>query len=190
MEDIMVKKETKKTVRLSGEERFENSWEQIVEDVSAAFRMDLEEKEWLRTKNIARLIAAIPFLAHCEDAERTAVSHLGTYLLSLKETKHYYNASVVDNGKVFDRLRLIGSFKGGDEAVIKKGMSLLALNMLHDYKRDIHVDEAVGKYNPIGDNAMSYEKQCEELEYNVETADCPAMEAILGEAGTFGWWGF
>ncbi len=127
----------------------ESKWMEISERVAEAFRMTPDERERLSQGRIAKLIAAIPFLAGCEDAERTAVAHLGTYLLSTRETKCYFNARSEDGTSVLERLRLGSNFKGGDARIIEKGLCLLALNMVSDYKRDIEEDERLGKYNPI-----------------------------------------
>jgi hypothetical protein len=152
--------------------------------------MSEEETQKLKEKNVAKLIAALPFLAECEDAERTAVSHLGTYILSLRETKHYFNATSGDNDSVFKRLRLISNFKGGKKEIIARGMSILALNMVDDYKRDVTLDEIIGKYNPVGDRAWDYEKTREKLIKTIEAIDCPEMDTIYSEGpGTMDWWG-
>lgn len=173
-------------------ERFETEWVRISDDVAAAFRMTEDEKSWLKNKGIAKLIAAIPVLAGCEDAERTGVTHLAIYLLSIRETKHYFNALPADNTDFFERLRLGNNFKGGDRDIIKRGMSILALHMLEDYKRDIHIDEAVGKYNPVGDGVFNYESVKRELEEGISVVDCPEMDEIYGSdpgAGPRGYWG-
>lgn len=156
----------------------EAKWAEISERVADAFRMDAEELQWFSTGRIAKLIAAIPFLAGCEDAERTAVAHLGTYLLSTRETKSYFNARAEDKSSVLERLRLISSFKGGDGRIIEKGLSLLALNMVSDYKRDIEEDARLGKYNPIAAGAWDFEDTVVNLEYKIVSVICEEMDEI------------
>lgn len=169
---------------------FTSIWEKVSEDVATAFRMDAEERKWFKNKGLAKLIAAIPFLAGCEDAERTAVSHLGTYILSIRETKHYFNPGPADNTSIFERLRLGSNFKGGDQRIIKRGMSLIARMMLEDYKRDVHIDKAINKYNPIEAGAFRYEETKRELEENISAVDCPGMDQIFAsDIGTRGFWG-
>ncbi len=171
-------------------EEFEAQWDAIVGSTGAAFRMDEEETTWLRTKPIARVIAAIPFLAGCRNAARTAVTHLGTYLLSIKETKPFFNASHEDDGNILDRLQLISSFDGGDQRIIDRGMALIALSMIEDYKRDIQIDAALGKHNPVATGAFDYDQIHDELQRRVEAVDCPAMDAFLAleDVGTMGYW--
>jgi hypothetical protein len=157
----------------------ESSWAEIAGRVAEAFRMTEEEKVWLFNGKIAKLIAAIPFLAGCEDAERTAAAHLGTYLLSVRETKCYFNAQVADKVSVLERLRLISNFKGGDQKIIERGLCLLALNMVSDYHRDIEEDAALGKYNPIAAGDWDFESTVVDLEYKILSVNCEEMDEIV-----------
>jgi len=156
----------------------DENWAEISSAVAAAFRMNEEEAARLREGRIGRLIAAIPFLAGCDEAERTAVAHLGTYLLSIKETKPYFNAHRGDGASPLERLRLISDFKGGDQRIIGRGMCLLALNMVSDYKRDIEEDERLGKYNPIAAGDWNFEATVEDLEWKIVTVPCEEMDDI------------
>lgn len=167
------------------------SWAEISASVAEAFRMDAKERAWFAGGRIARLIAAIPFLAGCEEPERTAVAHLGTYLLSTRETKAYFNASSGDDSSALERIALISSFKGGDARIIEKGLCLLALNMVSDYKRDIEEDARLGKYNPIAAGAWDFESTVVDLEYKIVSVSCEEMDEIapIG-AIPLGFWGY
>ncbi|HAE21693.1 MAG TPA: hypothetical protein DCG47_05135 [Spirochaetaceae bacterium] len=161
--------------RLLGEEL----WLEIAGDLAAAFRMDASEAEALRGNRIARLVAALPFLAGCEDAARTAVAHLGTYLLSVRETKGWFCATPADGSSIMERLRLGASFKGGDKDILERGMSLLALNMVSDYKRDLTEDAACGKYNPIAAGDFAFEETVESLLWAIAKVPCAEMDEII-----------
>src|SRR5208337_3670463 len=156
----------------------ESKWADISGRVAEAFRMTTEEKERFAGGRIAKLIAAIPFLARCEDAERTAVAHLGTYLLSTRETKRYFDTRPEDAVSVLERLRLGSGFIGGDKGIIEKGLCLLALNMVSDYKRDVEEDARLGKYNPISAGAWDFESTVEALEYKIVSVSCEEMDDI------------
>lgn len=166
---------TTTTTRLFPEE----TWLAISRDVAMAFRMGAEEEEALRANKIARLIAALPFLAACEDAARTSVAHLGTYLLSVRETKPYFNATAGDSASVSQRLWLLGDFRGGDRKIIDRGLSLLALNMISDYKRDIEEDARLGKYNPLAAGDFDYKDTVMDLELGILKTPCPEMDEIV-----------
>ena len=170
--------------------QFEATWSEIADSIADAFRMQPHEREWFNNKPVARLIAAIPLMAGCHDAERTAVAHLGTYLLSIKSTKPYFNANTADDTDIFERLRLGTNFVGGDQAIIEKGMSMLALSMVIDYAQDTAEDTLRGKYNPVESGAFDYPAIREDLETRIAAVDCPEMEMILRDFDTQdGWWG-
>ena len=170
--------------------QFEATWNEVADSLADAFRMQPHEREWFKNKPVARLIAAIPLMAGCHDAERTAVAHLGTYLLSIKSTKPYFNATTTDDTDIFERLRLGTNFVGGDQSVIDKGMSMLALSMVIDYARDIDEDAKRGKYNPVESGAFDYQTVRTDLERRIAAVECPEMEMILRDFDTQdGWWG-
>jgi len=167
----------------------EGTWRSISGDVARAFGMGEAETASLAGNNIARLITALPFLAGCEDAKRTAVAHLGTFLLSIKETKPYFNATPRDSASLLERFWLIGDFRGGDRRIIERGMSLLALNMITDYQRDIVEDETLGKYNPIAARDFDFKSAIDSLEKTVQGIDCPEMDEIAPmRVFPMSWW--
>jgi hypothetical protein len=157
----------------------EDTWLAIAKDLALSFRMTAAEEEGLRKNMIAKLIAALPFLAGCDDAGRTAVAHLGTYLLSVRETKHWFNATAGDSSSILERLWLGANFRGGDEKIIERGLSLLALNMISDYKRDIEEDAALGKYNPLAAGDFDFKETVEKLEWTIVTTHSPEMDEIM-----------
>lgn len=155
-------------------------WENIAASVADAFRMDKEDREWLLNKNLAKLIAAIPYLAGCEDPGRTAITHLGAYILSIR-IKTVANCQPTDDADLFRRLEMINTFIGGDQAIIQKGMSLIALNMIADYARDIEEDRIFGKYNPVDSGAIDYEFEKKRLETIIEAVECREMDEIMSK---------
>lgn len=169
---------------------YSSQWPEIARSVARSFRMNDEEQSWLENKKIAQLIASIPFLAGCEQPERTAVAHVGTYLLSIREAKPYFHADPSDDHDILERVRLIMNFRGGNQDIIAKGMSLIGLIMLEDYKRDIEIDEVLGKYNPVASGAVEYAATKERLLTAIRAVDCLAMDQIMDEYGPIGPDGF
>ncbi|HUX37493.1 MAG TPA: hypothetical protein VMV44_06275 [Rectinemataceae bacterium] len=157
----------------------EESWLAISDEVARAFRMTPAEAEAFRRHKIARLIASIPFLAGCANAGRTAVAHLGTYILSGRETKHWFDATARDSSSVLERLWLIADFRGGNAKIIERGLKLLALNMISDYRRDVAEDAALGKYNPIAAGDFDFRRTVEDLEWSILSTSCPEMDGII-----------
>ena len=167
-----------------------STWLTISEKVATRFRMTNEELEELRGHTISKLIASIPFLAGCENPERTAISNLAVYMMSVGATKDAFCATPADDADVFARLRM-ARYEGGDPAVIRRGMSLIALNMITDYQRDVEDDLAAGKYNPIANGTWDFQQLHDELLDNVLTIDCPQMDEIATvEEVKNGWWGY
>ncbi len=156
----------------------EGTWSAITDLVAREFGMSERMIQALRSKGIARLIGAIPFLAGCDDPAELAVTNLRHYVMSCGIGKKLYAATVENSTDVFGRLSP-ARYQGGDEAIIRRGMSLLALNMLTDYNRDVELDRSLGKYNPIGAGDWSYEEKAEELLASIAAIDCPDMDEIV-----------
>jgi len=163
-------------------------WENIAASVADAFLMNKEDREWFQNKNLAKLIAAIPYLAGCDDPGRTAITHLGAYILSIR-IKTVANCQPSDDTDLLRRLEMINNFIGGDQAIIQKGMSLIALNMIADYARDIDEDRMFGKYNPVDSGAFDYAKEKSDLETIIESVECREMDEIMSmDASVRGSW--
>jgi len=153
-------------------------WDQIVNMVAGAFKFTKEETERFRSRAIPKLIAAIPFLAGCKDPLRTAISHLGTYILSVR-LPEVAKTKPSDDEYLFRRLETINHFIGGDDDIIQRGMNLIALCMIYDYERDVEEDRQFNKYNPISSGSMDFEKQKRELIRQIESVPCDDMDKIL-----------
>jgi len=167
-------------------------WERDLLNVADAFAMDESERTRFASKPIARLIAALPYLAGCERPERTAIEHLGVYVLSVRSTRCAFFASPDDDRDVFARLEPIMRFRGGDRSIIERGMTLLALNMVADYDRDQGVDRVLGKYNPIAAGTWDADAMAGALRRRATEIDCPEMDEIMssteGDEGADDWW--
>ncbi len=167
-------------------------WERDLLNVAEAFAMDESERTRFAAKPIARLIAALPYLAGCDRPERTAIEHLGVYVLSVRSTRNAFFASPEDDHDVLARLEPIMRFRGGDRSIIDRGMALIALIMVVDYSRDMGIDRVLGKHNPIASGAWDAEEMTTELRMRIAAIDCPQMEAIMGSSegdeGTEDWW--
>ena len=154
------------------------NWNQIVEWVAEAFRFTSDEKRRFAAKKLAKLVAAIPFLAGCKDPSRTAVSHLGTYVLSVK-LKHGAVSRPSDDESLFRRIELLGNFIGGDPEIIQRGMNLIALCMISNYVHDAENDKTQGKYNPVVAGVVDAENIRLQLVQEIESVPCSDMDEIM-----------
>ena len=167
----------------------EKKWEEFVEKISGTFRLKDEEKKAFAENRVAKLIAAIPYNAGCDDAERTALSHLGTFMVA----KDKYGVSVFahtadDDSDVLKRIRCISDFAGGDTEIIKRGMNLLALVQLEDHHNDIASDASSGNYNPVASGSWDYDKMKADLAAQIKAVDCPEMDEVMTVENLQGFW--
>ena len=153
-------------------------WESIAERVSQSFRFTADEEKRFNDNKVAQLIGATPFIAGCLDPLRTAISNLGTYVLSIRN-KDLARPKPSDDQYILRRLELLNKFIGGDEAVIQRGMNVLALLMLNDYSRDVNEDAELGKYNPISGGAFDFEVEKARLTAEIDATPCEAMDEIM-----------
>ena len=173
-------------------EEFNIYWPELCSMIATTFNMDPEIKTWLESKNVAKLIAALPFLAGCNKPNQTAAGHLSIYLLSVFEaTKSlFHHEEWSDDNEIMRRLQPISNFDGGDPEIFERGMNLLALNMVCGYERDIQKDIFLGKYNPVGEGVWDYSKLKSDLINKIENVYCPEMDRILNTiVGPLTFWG-
>ena len=109
---------------------------------------------------------------------RTSLANLSVYMMYVGPTKEVFNATPQDDTDIFARLDL-ARFIGGRQEIVDRGVALLALNMLADYRRDVVFDIANGKHNPVATGAWEYDDLEAELLQQITAVDCPQMDAII-----------
>jgi len=138
-------------------------WEKLAVNIAASMRMTDDEFIKFRANSVARLVGLLPFMAGCDDPERTALSHLATFVIAGRgESRTTFDHAPADDIEPLARLRTISDFKGGDDATIERGMALLCLCMVSGYERDGARDAQSGEYNPVASgawNAVSIKEQ-------------------------------
>ena len=128
----------------------ERRWAELAAQIADTFRMRAPEAAALKANQTARLIAAIPFAAGCAEPERSALSHLATYLLAGSPScRRVFDHKAADDRDALARLAPIADFQGGDKEVIDRGMRLLAIIMVSGYRHDLEKDAKSGEYNPL-----------------------------------------
>jgi hypothetical protein len=144
-------------VQLNVTAHLEHYWLEISGSVAETFRMEPGELSRLQKHPTARLIGCLPWIAGTRKPERESTSNLAVYIMSIRETKSWYAHVPDDDRTVYERLNHIMNFSGGSELLIQKGVALLALQMLHDYRRDQEADLLKGKYNPLNAGTWDYQ---------------------------------
>ena len=163
-------------------------WENLCKSAAETFRFTSQEEAAFAGSSTARLIAAIPFVAGCEEAERTALAHLAVYMTELRGGKRIGDHTPADNVSPFTRLRLLSSFKGGNQNVIRHGMSQLALIMLAGYERSREEDLRRRVYNPLNDGSWDAAAMRLKLNEELQACPCAALDHIFAlQDGEFRW---
>ncbi|MDR1326450.1 MAG: hypothetical protein LBK00_10485 [Treponema sp.] len=154
-------------------------WNLLCKSVAETFRFTSQESTAFANNRTARLVAAIPFAAGCEEAERTALAHLAVYMTELRGGRLIGDHTPADNASPFTRLRLLSSFKGGNPDIIRHGMSQLALLMLAGYERSREDDLRRSVYNPLNDGAWDAEAMRLTLSKELQACPCAVLDDIL-----------
>ncbi len=135
----------------------DKAWFLLAKITAEAYRMNAQESQKLAGSRTARLIASIPFAAGCAQAERLALSHLGTFVLASRNpARTIFDHRPSDDDNPLTRLQSISDFPGGDPAVIRKGMALLGLIMCSGYRHDQPKDADNKEYNPLNSGAWDF----------------------------------
>jgi hypothetical protein len=163
------------------------NWKEMVGFFADQLQMDAENAEWLRNTQVAQLLAELPYLAGCRDADRLAYAHVGTLLLASRSPQVFGHRA---GDSLESRLFTVSHYDGGDAEIVTRGLALLQLASLSDHVADRDHDEVVGKYNPLNSGHLDYEAERDRLASLVRSIPCPEMDAIFSvdEAIRLGWW--
>jgi hypothetical protein len=164
-------------------------WEEIADKICSSFSFtDNERLKFLKNK-VAKLIGCLPKIAETQTPERDGCSNLAVYIMSIRTTKRFYIHQQCDDADVFSRLHDIMNFNEGNKDIIRKGMSLLALMMINDYKRDEVEDRDNQKYNPFNLNSWNFDKLRNRLLEDYEKTESDSIDSIfnLSESATLLW---
>ena len=165
-------------------------WSDLVTAVAVAFRFIPEEAEALHQSKTARLIGSLPFLAGCDQPERTALAHVSVFVLSSRgPARTIFDHTPLDNAQARHRLATIGSFQGGNQAILDRGMNLLALQMICGYARDQAKDLVSGEYNPLLSHAWDARPMMNRLIQEIVDTKSPEMDALFNlDDAQWTWW--
>ncbi|MCK5154795.1 MAG: hypothetical protein KAQ69_00085 [Spirochaetales bacterium] len=171
------------------EQEMDIYWENLADSVCSSFSFADEERCKFLSNKAAKLIGCLPKIAGTKTPERDGCSNLAVYIMSIRATKQLYNHQECDDSDIFARLHDIMNFNGGDHGLINKGMTLLALMMVNDYKRDIEPDTLEGKYNPVASGAWDFNSVRSNLIAEYKKIDSQEIDTLLtlSETGVLFW---
>jgi len=133
-----------------------------------------------QANSVAQLVGLLPFMAGCDDPERTALSHLATFVIAGRgESRTTFDHAPADDIEPLARLRTISDFKGGDDATIERGMALLCLCMVSGYERDVEKDSRLGEYNPVAAGTWNAISLKSELDRTIAERPSGLLDAVM-----------
>jgi len=166
----------------------DKEWNQAITHLTTVIGSDAQRYAALP---VARLMAAIPYLADSEDPDRFALSNLLTFCAATK-VRSLFNHRPDDDGDVLRRLATVHVGNHADPRVVDYGMTLLALISLNDHEKDAAADKTAGKYNPI--NAGKWDAAGLRKGLKTTLDNSPSLATTFASAvGTdltlLNWWG-
>lgn len=167
-----------------------SQWTTLTASIAETFRMTEAEGQRLSESKTARLIAALPYLAGCDQPERTALTHLAVYVMASRgATRWTFDHGAEDDVDPARRLACIANFQGGDAVVLGRGMRLLVLQMVCGYARDQAKDTVTGEYNPLLEGTWDAPSMIQGLVDEILERPCAEMDGIMTihDAQSY-WW--
>ena len=161
--------------------RFDQTiWIELLDRITTVFKIDKVRRNQLNSNPVFRLVAALPYLAGCDEPQRTSLSHMATFILAADDaTRDVYAHNFQDSSDLRRRLEPISHFTNGHPRIIERGMQLLTLAMLSDHLHDAESDKALNKLNPIVAGHWDAVGMMSRIRRNLAMNPCPEMDEIL-----------
>jgi hypothetical protein len=151
-------------------------WSYLATEVAKVFKLNIKEAKELYNSKTARIIATIPFVAGCNEPERTAIAHLCIYEAEIKGFQKYFSHLPSDDVDIFNRLKFISTFDGGKKTIIEHGMYILACIMLEGYNRSKDKDLKNSIYNPVANGKWNYKTIKKKIMKKINEFECPELD--------------
>ncbi len=158
----------------------DSEWNELVTEVLKGMPELEDKKDFILGHRLCRLIGMLPGIAGTNQPLRDGFTNLSLFLLS-KHTpvKEVYEHKPQDDQDILRPLIPYCHFTGGDDRILSRGMHLIAMVLLMDYKKNSESDLDNNRYNPLNSGQWDYEAVMETLGLCVEDIDCPVMDEIL-----------
>ena len=165
-------------------------WKNLAHLTSEATRMTEAEAARFGDNPVAKFVGLLPFLAGCQEAQRTALAHLAIWVVANRGgARAVFDHKSADDRDPLARLESISHYLGGDRMVIEAGLRRLALCMASGYLNDKVKDDALGAYNPFSAGAWT-SGILAQLDVPVPASVAEILDSTLGiETAKLGIWG-
>lgn len=163
----------------------EKTWESSCRKITKVFKLTKNEEQRLLNSKTALFLYRLPFIAQCINPERTALAHLSLYITEaflFNKTPHFIsvtNHTPEDDSNIFNRIRPLMNYNGGNSKALAHGTALLALIMLCGYDKSRNKDSLKEVYNPLNSGAWSFAEKKEELLSIINDNFCTEVNKAL-----------
>lgn len=148
----------------------DNQWSALQEDIIVSTRLECSELEILKKSPVARILAAIPYLAGCKNPDQIAVLEVSLYIAAMRNEKLFSHRA---NQTIKERIYsgFLQPLQTGDPDVVEFGFTLLELISLNDHYHDLPSDILTGHANPLKERVILYFPVQEVLQKKLESFD-------------------
>lgn len=154
MTPTLAEQQTQLEVRIGGDGPLgDEDYEAILRVAAPSVRLTMGELERLRRSKVARLLAAVPYRAGCENPDLIAVLHVSMYVAGMRSREFFAHR---DNQSLGDRIGMGLHYPDGDAEVIDAAMAILESVSLNDHKKDADADRRRGYPNPLNMGLVDY----------------------------------
>ena len=158
----------------------QETWEYLVDEVLMGMPQYLDKRDTIVRHRLCRLIGMLPYIASTDNPVRDGFTNLSLFLLSKDSpVEDVYNDNLSGHKDIMRPLIPFCHFSGGDERLLSRGMHLVAMVLLMDYRKNRDRDLDENRYNPLNSGQWNYNAVMETLSLCVEDVPCPLMDDIL-----------
>lgn len=158
----------------------EGHWRSLVAEVLKGMPELKESVKFIYNHRLCKLIGMLPLIAETDQPMRDGFTNLSFFLLSNHNPlTDDWDHKVQDDQDFMLTLIPYCQFTGGDDRILSRGMHLIAMVLLMDYRKNMDRDLDENRYNPLNSGQWDYEGIMETLSLCIEEVHCPPMDEIL-----------
>ncbi len=158
------------------------AWESLVDEVLMGMPQFTDKRQAIIEHRLCRLIGMLPYIASTDNPVQDSFTNLSLFLLSKDSpVADVYNDHPQQHMDIMRPLIPFCHFTGGDERLLSRGMHLVAMVLLMDYRKNMDRDLDENRYNPLNSGQWNYQSVMETLSLCVEEVPCPLMDDILSK---------
>ncbi|QEN08655.1 hypothetical protein EXM22_11900 [Oceanispirochaeta crateris] len=158
----------------------ESTWRDLVDEVLKGMPGLEKDRNFILKHRLSRLIGMLPFIAGTDNPFRDGYTNLSLFLMSkFNPVGDVFCDGTKNNEDIMLPLIPYCHFSGGDDKILTRGMHLIAMVLLVDYRKKQERDLDENRYNPLNSGQWNYEDVMDTLGLCVREVPCPMMDQIL-----------